>query len=57
MSEMKTINFMKMKTATTIFSSLLIVISLASFVMNGGMSLRFRMSMSGGSYKPPPVVH
>lgn len=56
MSELKTINFMKLQTPTTIFSVLLIVISLGSFVFNG---MHFGLDFTGGtqiqvSYSAPP---
>jgi preprotein translocase subunit SecF len=46
MSELKTINFMKLRTPTTVFSVILILVSLGSFVING---MHFGLDFTGGT--------
>jgi preprotein translocase subunit SecF len=46
MSEMKVINFMKWRTPTTIFSVILILVSIGSLVING---MQFGMDFTGGT--------
>ncbi|MGY8789666.1 MAG: protein translocase subunit SecF [Pseudomonadales bacterium] len=46
MNEMKTINFMGLRKATTVFSALLLLVSLTSFVVNG---MHFGLDFTGGT--------
>jgi len=46
MSEMKVIDFMKWRTPTTIFSAVLLLLSLGSFVVNG---MHFGLDFTGGT--------
>jgi len=46
MSEMKVIDFMKWRTATTVFSAVLLLLSLGSFVVNG---MHFGLDFTGGT--------
>jgi len=46
MSEMKIIDFMKWRTPTTVFSAVLLLVSLGSLIMNG---MQFGMDFTGGT--------
>lgn len=46
MSEFKTINFMKLRTPTTVFSAMLILLSIGSFIVNG---MQFGLDFTGGT--------
>jgi len=46
MSEMKVIDFMKWRTPTTVFSAVLLLVSLGSFVVNG---MHFGLDFTGGT--------
>ncbi len=46
MSEMKVIDFMKWRTPTTVFSAVLLLVSLGSLIMNG---MQFGMDFTGGT--------
>ncbi|MEK9649046.1 MAG: protein translocase subunit SecF, partial [Gammaproteobacteria bacterium] len=46
MSDMKVINFMGLRKASTVFSALLILVSIGSFIVNG---MHFGLDFTGGT--------